>query len=188
HWGGALKNATTLALEPLSDEAMETLVDGFVPGLPADVRGQVLARSEGVPLYAVETVRMLLDRGLLEQAGAGYRPTGPIEALDVPETLQALVAARLDGLDPEERKLLQDASVLGKAFTRDGLAAVSGSTVGDLDRLLPGLARKEVLSLHADPRSPERGQYSFLQDLLRQVAYDSLPRGERKAMHLASAE
>ena len=59
----------------------------------------MLERAEGVPLYAVETVRMLLDRGLLTRDGAVYRPTGPIEQLEMPETLQALVAARLDGLD-----------------------------------------------------------------------------------------
>jgi class 3 adenylate cyclase/tetratricopeptide (TPR) repeat protein len=188
HWGGGLRNATTLALEPLSDEAMEALVDGFVPGLPVDVRAQVLARAEGVPLYAVETVRMLLDRGLLEQVEGEYRPTGPIEALEVPETLHALIAARLDGLAPDERKLLQDASVLGKSFTRDGVAAVSQVSSGDLDRHLPALVRKEVLSLQADPRSPERGHYGFLQDLLRQVAYESLPRGQRKARHLAAAD
>ena len=77
---------------------MEALLDGFVPGLPADLRTQILERAEGVPLYAVETVRMLIDRGLLEQVEDEYRPTGPIEALEVPETLQALIAARLDGL------------------------------------------------------------------------------------------
>ncbi len=82
-----------------------------------------------MPLYAVETVRMLLDRGLLERDGEVYRPTGEIEALEVPETLHALIAARLDGLTPDERRALQDAAVLGKSFTRAGLAALSG--VGD---------------------------------------------------------
>jgi class 3 adenylate cyclase/tetratricopeptide (TPR) repeat protein len=187
-WAAGLRNTTTLSLEPLSLGAMEALLDGFVPGLPGELRGQILDRSEGVPLYAVETVRMLLDRGLLEQAGDEYRPTGAIEVLEVPETLQALIAARLDGLPPDERALLQDASVLGKTFSRAGLASVSGAGEDELDRLLPALVRKEVLLLQADPRSPERGQYSFLQDLLRQVAYETLPRRERKSRHLAAAE
>ena len=82
---------------------MEALLDGFVPGLPDELRMQILERAEGVPLYAVETVRMLIDRGLLEQVGDEYRPTGLIDALEVPETLQALIAARLDGLPAEER-------------------------------------------------------------------------------------
>jgi class 3 adenylate cyclase/tetratricopeptide (TPR) repeat protein len=182
-----LRNATTLSLEPLSAEAMEALLDGFVPGLDADLSSQILERSEGVPLYAVETVRMLIDRGLLEQVGDEYRPTGPIEALEVPETLQALIAARLDGLPAEERSVVQDAAVLGKTFSKAALATVSGSDDSDLDILLTALVRKEVLSLQADPRSPERGQHSFLQDLLRQVAYETLSRKERKTRHVAAA-
>ena len=95
---------------------------GVVPGLPAEIREQILARAEGVPLYAVETVRMLLDRGLVAEADGVYEPTGPIEELEVPETLQGLIAARLDGLAPEERRVLQDASVLGKTFSKEALA------------------------------------------------------------------
>ncbi|MET0836371.1 MAG: AAA family ATPase, partial [Thermoleophilaceae bacterium] len=187
-WAAGLRNATTLSLEALSTEAMEALLDGFVPGLPGELRTQILERSEGVPLYAVETVRMLIDRGLLEQVGDEYRPTGPIDALEVPETLQALIAARLDGLAADERSVIQDAAVLGKTFGKSALAAVSGSGDGDLETVLAALVRKEVLSLQADPRSPERGQFSFLQDLLRQVAYETLSRKERKARHLAAAD
>src|SRR5579862_6103049 len=179
---------TTLSLEPLSATAMGELLDGFVPGLPPDLRAQILERAEGVPLYAVETVRMLLDRDLLARDGDVYRPTGPIEALDVPETLHALVAARIDGLSPEERSALQDAAVLGKSFTKLGLAALSGRDDATLDALLTSLVRKEVFSVQADPRSPERGQYSFLQDLLKRIAYDTLSKPERKARHVAAAE
>jgi class 3 adenylate cyclase/tetratricopeptide (TPR) repeat protein len=187
-WGAGKRSFTSLYLEPLSAKAMEELLDGFVPGLPAELRAQILERAEGVPLYAVETVRMLLDRGLLERAGARYRPTGPIEALEVPETLHALVAARLDGLDAAERALLQDAAVLGKSFTKQALASLNGAPEARIESLLVSLARKEVLSLQADPRSPERGQYAFLQDLLRQVAYETLARRERKRRHLAAAD
>jgi class 3 adenylate cyclase/tetratricopeptide (TPR) repeat protein len=186
-FGAGGRNSTTLSLEPLSESAMDELLDGFVPGLPEELRAQILGRAEGVPLYAVETVRMLLDRGLLAREGDVYRPTGPIEALDVPETLHALVAARLDGLGPEERRLLQDASVLGKSFTKAGLAALSGFDEAELEPLVTSLVRKEVLSVQADPRSPERGQYSFLQDLLKRVAYETLAKAERKTRHLAAA-
>ena len=177
----------TISLEPLSAASMERLLDGFVPGLPGELRAQILSRAEGVPLYAVETVRMLLDRGLLAREGDVYRPTGEIESLDVPETLHALVSARLDGLAPDERRLLQDAAVLGKSFTKAGLAALSGMPDAEIERLVTSLVRKEVLSVQADPRSPERGQYSFLQDLLKRVAYETLAKQERKARHLAAA-
>ena len=186
-FGAGRRNATTLALEPLTESAMNALLSGLVPGLPADLHAQILARAEGVPLYAVETVRMLLDRGLVERAGDEYRPTGRIEALEVPETLHALIAARLDGLSTDERRLVQDGSVLGTSFTRDDLSALSGRAEHELEPLLQALLRKEVLFVQADPRSPERGQYGFVQDLIKRVAYETLAMRERKARHLAAA-
>jgi len=187
-WGAGHRNFTSLYLEPLSNQAMVELLDGLVPGLPARLRDQILARAEGVPLYAVETVRMLLDRELLIEEGSAYRVVGEIGALEIPETLHALVAARLDGLSPDERRLLGDAAVLGKTFSAGALEALSGLDRATLDPLLTSLVRKEVLGLQSDPRSPEHGQYGFLQDLLRQVAYETLPRQERRAKHLAAAD
>ena len=141
-WGAGKRNFTALTLEPLAAEAMEELLDGFVPGLPAELRDQILDRAEGVPLYAVETVRMLLDRGLLEQVGDEYRPTGPIEALQVPETLHALIAARIDALEPEQRRLIQNASVLGKTFAGEALAHFSDRTTAELEPMLAALVRR----------------------------------------------
>ena len=186
-WAGK-RGYTQLYLEPLPASAMNELLTGLVPGLPDDLRERVLERAEGVPLYAVETVRMLLDRGLLTRDGAVYRPTGPIEQLEMPETLQALVAARLDGLTAEERHLVQDGAVLGKTFTKQGLAALTGMDAAALEPILASLLRKEVLSVQADPLSPERGQYAFLQDIVKHVAYETISRKERKAKHLATAE
>jgi class 3 adenylate cyclase/tetratricopeptide (TPR) repeat protein len=186
-WGAGRRNFTSLYLEPLPAPAMEDLLAGLVPGLPEDIHRRILERAEGIPLYAVETVRMLLDRGLLVREGAVYRPSGTIDALEVPETLHALIAARLDGLPAEERRVLQDAAVLGKTFTKRSLAALSGLADADLEPLLGSLVRKEVLALQADPRSPEHGQYGFLQDLVRHVAYETLSKRERRARHLAAA-
>jgi predicted ATPase len=186
-WGAGQRSFTSLYLEPLSPEAMEELLTGLVPGLPDALREQILTRAEGVPLYAVETVRMLLDRGLLLREGTAYALTGPVESLEVPETLHALIAARLDGLSAPERRVLQDAAVLGKTFSTDALAALAGADA-DIDALLAALVRKEVLGVQADPRSPERGQYGFLQDLVRHVAYETLSKRERRTRHLAAAK
>jgi class 3 adenylate cyclase/tetratricopeptide (TPR) repeat protein len=186
-WGAGKRSFSSTYLEPLSQLAMTELLAGLVPGLPDDLRDQILDRAEGVPLYAVETVRMLLDRGLLVQEGAVYSPTGPISSLEVPETLHALIAARLDGLSHDERRVVQDGAVLGKSFFKQGLARVSELSEDEVEPLLAALLRKEVLSLQADPRSPERGQYGFLQDIMRKVAYDTLSKKERKAKHLAAA-
>src|SRR4029079_12613792 len=89
---------------------------------------------------------------------------------------------------PEERRVVQDASVVGKTFTKEALAALAGVPEADLERTLASLTRKEVFGVQADPRSPEHGQYGFLQDLLRQVAYETLPKHERRAKQLAVAE
>ena len=186
-WGAGRRSFTSLYLEPLAQSAMEQLLDGLVPGLPEDLRARILERAEGIPLYAVETVRMMLDRGALVADGPVYRPSGAIDELEVPETLHALIAARLDGLQPDERRLLQDAAVLGKTFTRQALGSLTGVDEQDLELRLRALLRKEFLSMQSDPRSPEHGQYSFVQDLLRHVAYETLTKQERRTRHLAAA-
>jgi len=187
-WGAGKRAFTSLYLEPLSPDVMGEMLDGLVPGLADEVRGKILDRAEGVPLYAVETVRMLLDKGLLAAQDNAYRVTGPIETLEVPETLHALIAARLDGLNEQERRTIQDASVLGKTFTAESVAALTGIGEAEMDQLLGALVRKEVLALQTDFRSPESGQYGFLQDLVRRVAYETMSKKERKARHLAAAQ
>jgi class 3 adenylate cyclase/tetratricopeptide (TPR) repeat protein len=187
NWGAAQRNFTSLALDPLPEESMDVLLTGPVPGLSEELRARILERAEGVPFYAVETVRMLLDRGLIVREGNSYRPTGPIDELDVPQTLQALIAARLDGLTPAERRAVQDAAVLGRTFTTRGLTAMSGYDETELQTLLGSLIRKEIISFTSDPLSAERGQYGFLQDLVKKVAYDTLSRRERKTRHLLAA-
>ncbi len=186
-WGAGLRSFSSVFLEPLPPAEVEELLAGLAPGLPEELRDRVVERAEGVPLYAVETVRMLLDRGLLVRVGDEYRPPGPIETLAVPETLHALAAARLDVLEPAERRLLEDAAVLGRSFMRQGLAALSGTSEAELEPTLQSLLRKEILSIQQDPLSPEQNQISFVQDLLRRVAYETLSVRSRKERHLAAA-
>jgi class 3 adenylate cyclase/tetratricopeptide (TPR) repeat protein len=187
-WGSSKRDFTSLTLEPLDGETMDTLLAGLVPGLPDELRDRIRERSEGVPLYAVETVRMLLDRGLVRQEGDVYVAADDIGSLEVPETLHALIAARLDSLDPGERRVIDDAAVLGKTFTKPGLAALTGTPEEELEPVLASLVRKDLLTLQSDPRSPERGSYGFLQALVQRIAHDTLSRKERKARHLAAAK
>ena len=183
----AARGMTALTLEPLTEEEMAQLVGGLVPGAPGDLVERVVDAAEGVPLYAVEMVRMLLDRGYLAREGDRLVATGDLGTLEIPETLHALVAARLDALPDQERRLVEDAAVLGKTFTANGLAAVSGLSEPELEPLLGTLVRREVLTLQTDPRSPERGQYAFVQAIVRTIAYETIGRRERKRRHLASA-
>src|SRR5205814_2517616 len=116
-----------------------------------------------------------------------YRPVGDLTTLDVPETLSALIASRLDTLSPDDRTLISDAAVLGQSFTPAALSAVSGIAEADLTPRLRALVKRELLTVESDPRSPERGQYAFVQALIREVAYNTLSRKDRKTRHLAAA-
>ena len=184
---GATRSATTLLLEPLTDEAMNELLVGLVPGLPDDVRDRLREAAEGIPLYAVETVRMLRDRGLLTERDGVAVVAADLTSFEIPETLHALIASRLDAIPEDERALLQDASVLGKTFTRSGLAALSGRSQEELDALVTSLIRKELLAIETDPFSPERGQLGFLQALVQRITYETIGRRDRSRRHRVAA-
>jgi class 3 adenylate cyclase/tetratricopeptide (TPR) repeat protein len=186
-WGSGRRNTTTLTLDPLDDRALDELLDGLVPGMPSSAKAAIAARAEGVPLYAVETVRMLVDRDVVRPIEGVYRLVGDVGDLSVPATLQSLLAARLDTLEPAARRLIADAAVLGGSFPADALVAVSDQPETQVRQLLAELVRREVLGVRADPLSPQRGQYGFVQTMFRQVAYDTLSRRERKVRHLAVA-
>ncbi len=189
-WGAGKRTFAGIHLEPLPAPMMRELLEGLAPGLPSKAVDAIVDRADGIPLYAVETVRMLVAQGRVRLEGENYIPSGDIDGLEdlaVPETLTALIAARLDALDAADRKLIEDASVLGQSFSLAGLAAVAGVDREELGPRLRDLVRRELLVLNADPRSPERGQYAFVQALIREVAYNTLAKRDRKVRHLAAA-
>ena len=185
------RRATVIRLEPLADSSMEMLVDGLVQGMPAATRAALVARADGVPLFAVETVRALIDRDAVVPRDGRYVAADDVdvdlEAIGAPASLQALVAARLDALTHDERRVVAGASVLGASFTADGLVAL-GEDEGALGGVLEALQRKEIVALQTDRFSAERGQYRFVQGVVRQVAYGTQSRRDRKARHLAAAD
>ena len=184
---GAGRNRSTLTLDPLDAASMDQLVEALVPGMPRTARAAVTAQAQGVPLFAVETVRALIDRDIVEPIEGLYRLTGEVGELAVPDSLHALLAARLDAMDPSARRLVADAAVLGTTFPAEALAAVCGQDEAAVRAALDELVRREVLAVSADPLSPQKGSYRFAQDMLRQVAYGTLSRRDRKARHLKVA-
>ncbi len=187
-WGAARRGFATIYLEPITEAAMRELLVGLVPALPEATIRAIVRQAEGIPLFAVEIVRMLITSGELEAAEDGtYVLRGDVGEVAVPETLTALIGARLDALDAGDRALLLDAAVLGQSFTPQGLAAVSGRSVEELEPRLRALTRRELLRHVADERSPERGQYAFVQALVRETAYNTLARKDRQVRHLAAA-
>ena len=119
-WGSGRRNGTTLALEPLGAPAMDAMLEGLVPQMPSAAKSAIAAQAQGIPLYAIETVRMLVDRGVVQPIGGSYQLVGELGELAVPDTLQSLLAARLDALPPEARRLVSDAAVIGSTVPARG--------------------------------------------------------------------
>ncbi len=186
-WPPSRPAVTPLYLEPLPREALAALLEDLVEGLPGGALDRIVSQSEGIPLYALETVRALADRGALEESEGRLKVTGDVGELEVPATLSSLLTARLDGLEAEERTLVKDLAVMGGSFPRAAVGAVSALPDERIDVLLAALVRKQVLVVRSDHLSPNSGQYAFAQTLLRTVAYDMLSRHERKPRHLAVA-
>lgn len=194
---GLLERRTTLAthrranvihLPTLSDRDVAALLDGLVAGLPDDVREQLVARSDGIPVFAVETVRSLIDRDLVVPRGGQYvlADGAPLDldSLAAPASLQALIAARLDALSTEQRLVVDRGSVLGTTFAPDALADLCPE-VADTAAVLASLVRLQILAQDASRMSAGYGNYRFVQTAVRQVAYGVLSRRDRRSIHLA---
>jgi class 3 adenylate cyclase/tetratricopeptide (TPR) repeat protein len=187
-WPTSRRGATIVQLEPLDQPSMRELLAGVVPDLPPPAARQIVERAEGVPLYAVETLRALAARGVLVERDGRLVLAGELGELDVPASLGSLLAARIDALEPGERQLVKAMSVFGGSFPQATAAALAGVGEDELAPVLTALVRKQVLAVRADPLSPDRGQFVFAQGLLRTVAYEMLSRQERRTRHLAAAE
>jgi class 3 adenylate cyclase len=183
------RRASVLHLDTLADKDMASLLDGLVAGLPDSVRDALVRRAEGIPLYAVETVRSLVDRDLVVPRGGQYVLVDDdvdLDSIGAPASLQALIAARLDALPADERRLIDNASVLGTSFERDLIAELCPD-IADLDAVLASLVRMQLLEQEANRFSSEVGRYRFVQGVVRQVAYGTIARRDRRARHLAVA-
>jgi class 3 adenylate cyclase/tetratricopeptide (TPR) repeat protein len=194
-WGGGKMNATTLLLEPLDDASVSQVLNNLVgrQPLPAELARKIEEAAEGNPFFVEELLAMLVDDGILERDGDAYRVTRTPSEIAVPPTIELLLAARLDHLPSEERAVLGRAAVVGKRFGASEVAQISpepdrGAT---LQRLL-GLVRKELVRLDegATPdldELDEEVRFRFRHQLVRDAAYESLPKQERARLHQAFA-
>src|SRR5215213_8819915 len=168
-WGGARRSATQLMLSPLSDEHSRALVRALLPE-GREVVPAVAERSGGNPLFAEEMARRIAEEGTLEAA-------------ELPDTVQAVLAARLDSLEPFERQLVQQASVVGRSFPEGALAGLAQAEDRDLERALISLQEKDILGPAVDgPLAGER-ELAFKHVLIRDVAYGMLPKAVRSRRH-----
>jgi class 3 adenylate cyclase/tetratricopeptide (TPR) repeat protein len=176
-WGGGKANASTISLSPLSDEETARLLAALLEQtlLPAEQQAALLTRAGGNPLYAEQFARMLTERGAEDD-------------LPLPETVQGIIAARLDGLEGEEKALLQDAAVLGKVFWTGAVAQMNGRDRASVEQSLHALARKEFVRRQRRPSVEGESEYAFLHLLVRDVAYGQIPRAARSDKHRAVAD
>jgi class 3 adenylate cyclase/tetratricopeptide (TPR) repeat protein len=172
-WGGGKLNTSTIGLSPLSQEQTAVLISHVLERslLPAEIQQALLERSEGNPLYAEQFAQLYLERGSADD-------------LPLPETLQGIVAARLDGLSTDEKAVLQDAAVVGKVFWTGALRRDEQGVVP----LLHSLERKGFLTRQRRSSVESEGEWAFSHMLLRDVAYRQIPRGDRAAKHRQTAE
>jgi class 3 adenylate cyclase/tetratricopeptide (TPR) repeat protein len=185
-WGGGQPNSTLISLAPLSDEDTSELVVARLGRvrLPEEVETAVLARAEGNPLYAEEYARMLVNRGFLDSEGG---MVGRAAELPLPESIQGIIAARLDGLPPEEKGLLQDAAVFGRIFSLGAVASVTGLPRYVVDERLATLERKQFVHREEVPSASTASMYGFHHALVRDVAYAQIPRRQRAEKHRNAA-
>jgi predicted ATPase len=175
-----------VSLAPLDDAQTAMLIATLLGQsmLPAEVQSLLLERAGGNPLYAEEFVRLLTDRGLLKPHGHLARASD----LPLPDTVQALIAARLDTLAPEHKTLLQDAAVFGKVFWPGALAAMGSDSEEELRVGLAQLERKELIRAARLSAVEDEVEYTFWHALIRDVAYAQISRTGRSRRHRAAAE
>jgi predicted ATPase len=177
-WAAGLRNATTINLTPLTDEETARLLGSLLERavLPAETQRALLERAGGNPLYAEEFVLLLADRGPLSEA---------VE--EVPDSVQALIAARLDTLSQERKSLLQDAAVVGKVFWAGALAEMGDRELGEIEQALHELSRKELVRRSSTSSMQDEAEYGFWHLLVRDVCYAQIPRTARAARHRTAA-
>ena len=188
-WGAGARNATTLALPPLPDLHIAALGAALLDQavMPAELQSLLLERAGGNPLYAEELLRLLTDQGLLTRRGRAVRLRNDAE-VPLPETVQALIAARLDTLAPGRKALLQDAAVVGQVFWSGALAMMGGDDEAEVRAGLHELVRRELLRPVRRSSIEDQAEYGFWNALVRDVAYSQLPRAARADKHRRAAE
>jgi class 3 adenylate cyclase/tetratricopeptide (TPR) repeat protein len=186
-WGGGKRNYSSIFLDPLTAEDSERLVGLLlaVEDLPASLRRRILERAEGNPFFLEEIIRQLIDAGGIVREGDRWRARPGVEDVAIPDTIQGVLAARIDLLVPEEKRALQAAAVVGRVFWTGAVGVVvDGQGPPDaVDDLLERVERRElVLSRLSSSMSGQR-EYIFKHVLTRDVTYESLPRRDRAEAH-----
>ncbi|HET7235777.1 MAG TPA: AAA family ATPase [Actinomycetota bacterium] len=188
-WGGGKRNAASIYLDPLSEAEGEEMLDDLLPGrITPELKHTIVERSEGNPLYVEEIVRKLIDDGVIRATEASrWEVARPVEEVELPRSVQGLIAARLDGLPEDEKVILQDASVVGRVFWVGAVADLTGMGVSAARDALGRLRVKELVLPHEPSSFSDEHEFGFRHNLIRDGAYDSLPKALRADKHAGVA-
>ncbi len=184
-WTKPRINTALITLEPLSEIEIDGLIHNLVGGteLVPEARARIAEVAEGNPLFVEELLRILVDDGLLTRANGGWGVAGDLSAISIPPTIHALLTARIDRLEAEERAVAERASVIGRVFWWGAVSALSPSTVEPrLPSLLQTLIRKELIRPEPSQVSQEDA-FRFAHILIRDAAYHGIPKGLRAELH-----
>jgi len=183
-WGGGRRSFSSVFLSPLSDEAAAELVGHLldVDGLSDEMRAEILARAEGNPFFLEEILRQLIDERRIVREDGRWRATAALRQFELPDTVQGVLAARIDLLRPREKRTLQQASVVGRIFWRGAVAALLDDD-REVDPDLRRLEERELVAARLSSSMVGEEELAFSHILTRDVAYESLPRRERPRAH-----
>jgi class 3 adenylate cyclase/tetratricopeptide (TPR) repeat protein len=186
-WGGGQRNYSGMFLDPLTEEDSERLVTLLLAleDLPGGLRGRILQHAEGNPFFLEEIIRQLIDEGVIVRDDDRWRATSGLREVAIPDTVQGVLAARIDLLSPEEKRALQAAAVVGRVFWTGAVEAVVDGQrpeVG-MDDLLDRVERRELVLSRLTSSMAGQQEYMFKHVLTRDVAYEGLPRRDRADAH-----
>ena len=184
-WGGGMPNVASIVLEPLDAAESAQLVDALLAGgLPPALRDRVVTLADGNPLFTEELVRMFVDQGVLRFGDGHWQLARPVDEVEIPSSIHAVLAARLDGLPAAEKRAAQNAAVVGRIFWDALIGHLARQGTSATGEVLRRLRVKELVV----PRQPSAlagaAEFGFRHVLIRDVAYDSLPKRDRAAKHL----
>ena len=188
-WGGGKRNYSAIALDPLTADESEDLIRALldIDDLPPDVHLRILERAGGNPFFLEEIVRRLVDGGHMVLDGDRWRATGAVETVEIPDTVQAVLAARIDLLEPASRGALQAAAVVGRVFWPGAVARLVNGDSPGLDAAIGPLLARDLIRRRPGSALAGETEYSFKHVLTRDVAYETLPRADRAIAHAAVA-
>ena len=188
-WGGGRRNYSSMFLDPLTTAESEQLVGSFLTmaDLPNKLGRQILDRAEGNPFFLEEILRHLIDDGILVLEGDVCRAAGDAEEVVLPDTVQAVLAARIDLLGPEEKRVLQAAAVVGRVFWAGVVAKLIDRPIDDVEDILARLEARELVRVHLVSTIGGDREYIFKHVLTREVGHESIPRRERAGAHARTA-